>query len=163
MLSSILSLFLIRIINSLLKPSAGNSTCTPRMEQLITTEFYLGIREKQLLPLELFGEDYNYQSAYWTPQVATIKEHSTTAPKVKISWRLICSLCVGVPWEILVKHPFLPKTALPQNNHLDNCISNLKHAKGKQQKVTHNNSVIERNISDIRFHIYHHTYKDLGS
>lgn len=96
-------------------------------------------------------------------QVATIKEHSTTARKVKISWRLIWSLCVWVPWEILVKHPLLPKTFLPLNSHLDNCTSTLKHAKGKQPKVAHSNEVTERNISDFQFHIYHHTYKDLGS
>ena len=95
------------------------------MEQLITIEFYLGNCEKQLLPLELFGDEYNYQSAYWTLEVAIIKAHSTTW-RVKVSWRLFCSLSFCVPSGFLVKHPFLPKTFLSQANHLDNCIFILK-------------------------------------
>lgn len=90
-LSSTSSMFLIRIINSLLKSSTCNSSCIPRMERLITIEFYLGNCEKQLLPLELFGDNYNYQSAYWTLEVAIIKAHSTTR-RVKVSRRLFCSL-----------------------------------------------------------------------
>lgn len=69
---------------------------------------------------------------------------------MKISRTLFFSPSFWVPRRFLVKHPFLPKTFLPQTNHLGNCIFLLKHAR---EKTTKNNklwlTVIKRNISDL--------------